>query len=277
MDEIISNKLEPLLNSLIAISKEIKKSTNPISINCLKYDFSKVFDELLLASAKESFFWIFCPFLVYKSTFKNRKNEFLSRHSDRIEKYFIESELESTNNSFRDGILYFSWEIWVQWDFTGSPLERGQNNVNVELSLDFLNPETVDDIKFSQKRKLEFLKKQKKVSMINEKNIEIDQNDNSFPEIFKDGIEEIFYYLEEKYTRDNKSPKAKYSNLYHFLDCRELLVCTQLEYIKFVKGKRGCELSKIQPQSFKYKDKVFGSLERYFKEITTQRRLNKIE
>ena len=39
---------------------------------------------------------------------------------------------------------------------------------------------------------------------------------NKFPEIFHPGGYELFCYLNENYTRDNKTLLTKYSNLFHF-------------------------------------------------------------
>ena len=60
---------------------------------------------------------------------------------------------------------------------------------------------------------------------------------------------------------DNKKLKVKYCEIYHYINDyekqdvnRKLLLCNQLEYIAFLKEVYNIELSKIQPQTYEYKD-----------------------
>ena len=88
---------------------------------------------------------------------------------------------------------------------------------------------------------------------------------NDLPEIFAETGFQTFKMLEEKYKKDNKKLKAKYSNLFWFLESEDLLKCTQLEYIDFIKQNYSIKLSKILPQTAKYEDVIQPLLKRYFK------------
>jgi hypothetical protein len=64
----------------------------------------------------------------------------------------------------------------------------------------------------------------------------------------------LFKYLEENYTRDDRTLPVKYSNLYHFLKYNQNMRGTQLQYIEFIKRNRHVNMSKVQPTTFKYDD-----------------------
>lgn len=90
-------------------------------------------------------------------------------------------------------------------------------------------------------------------------------SENDFPEIFKNDGCQVFWLLNEKYQNSNKKLKAKYSNLYHYLKYEDLLRCTQLEYIEFIKEQFGVEMSKILPKTLKYEDDIQSLLMKYHK------------
>ncbi len=90
-------------------------------------------------------------------------------------------------------------------------------------------------------------------------------SENYFPEIFKNDGCQVFWLLNEKYQNSNKKLKAKYSNLYHYLKYEDLLRCTQLEYIEFIKEQFGVEMSKILPKTLKYEDDIQSLLMKYHK------------
>lgn len=75
-------------------------------------------------------------------------------------------------------------------------------------------------------------------------------------QIFQEGGYELFSYLVENYTKDDKFPPTKFSNLYHYMEYAQLMICTQLEYISFVEKEYNVRLTKIMPQTAKYKDKI---------------------
>ncbi len=106
----------------------------------------------------------------------------------------------------------------------------------------------------------------KKLEKVKDESVELEQiNENLFPEIFKEKGYDLFCFLNEKYTKDDNSRKAKYSNLFWFLEYEDLLNCTQLEYIKFISSEYNETMSKIQPKTTKYYDTIQPLLKRYWK------------
>jgi len=77
---------------------------------------------------------------------------------------------------------------------------------------------------------------------------------------------ELFNYLDENYI--SSFEKAKYVNFYHyFMDKGNILICTQLKYLDFIKQHKGIHISKITPLTPKFKHNTideFKDLNRLF-------------
>lgn len=93
------------------------------------------------------------------------------------------------------------------------------------------------------------------------KTSELKNNSSVQYQLFAQGGYELFLYLVENYTRDNKQ-KVKFSNLFHFLDHEGFILGTQLNYISFIKEEYKITLSKITPPTLKYSEKIQPSLSR---------------
>jgi hypothetical protein len=128
--------------------------------------------------------------------------------------------------------------------------------------------DSINDIRCFVQEKLK-IKYQEILTSSNLNHIENNDKTEStkdFPEIFTEGNYNKFVLLNEKYKKDNKSLKAKYSNIYHFMDYEDMLCCTQSEYIDFIVVQKFTDnISKIQPQTNKYKDIIKPLLMRYLK------------
>src|SRR5665648_200202 len=79
---------------------------------------------------------------------------------------------------------------------------------------------------------------------------------NLHHQIFNNGGYDLFLYLVQNYTRDDKTPKAKFSNLFHYLKHEQLILCTQLQYISFIEEELKVKLSKILPSNYKYSEQI---------------------
>jgi hypothetical protein len=79
---------------------------------------------------------------------------------------------------------------------------------------------------------------------------------------FKERGYDLFCYLATEFTKDDKCPKTKYSNLFHFLKYEQLIICTQVEYLKMIEEQMGVKLSKIFPTNFKYDETIHPILTR---------------
>jgi hypothetical protein len=90
------------------------------------------------------------------------------------------------------------------------------------------------------------------------------QPENPFPKIFTDEGYRLFVKLQTSFISDDKrNVKVNYSYLYHYLndDLHTHLLCTQDEYIGFINENYHVSLSKIQPKTTKYDDKVKKKLD----------------
>lgn len=85
---------------------------------------------------------------------------------------------------------------------------------------------------------------------------------SGYPQIFADGGYLMFNNLVANYTKDDHSPVAKFSNLYHFFKYEQLICCTKLEYIDFVAKEYGVHMSKVLPAPQKYHDYILPLLAR---------------
>lgn len=134
-----------------------------------------------------------------------------------------------------------------------------------DVCLNDILPENIlNRVMYSQKRKIEFL--QKLIGNNNNENSEIpptSTNDveNEYPQYFSDYCYSLLLYLNERY--ETTKLRTKYSNIFHFLKYCEIMECTQLEYIDFVKMKYNIPLSKILNKSLKYLDTIQPKLLRF--------------
>lgn len=102
--------------------------------------------------------------------------------------------------------------------------------------------------------------------MLNQRKAErVKQRKAKYPQIFTEGGYLRFQLTVANYTKDDQTPKAKFSNLYHFFKYENLLICTQLEYIDFVEMEYEVHLSKILPTTRKYEENILPLLARISK------------
>jgi len=97
------------------------------------------------------------------------------------------------------------------------------------------------------------------------------QPENPFPKIFTDEGYHLFFKLQTSFIGDDtRKTKANYSYLYHYLndDFHKYLLCTQDEYISFIKENYQVSLSKIQPKANKYDDTVKKKLDGFRKNLS---------
>lgn len=114
---------------------------------------------------------------------------------------------------------------------------------------------------FQEKHQPELIPSEKKASI----ELKIEKNNNFFRHnkfslLFNEGACDLFYYLNTEYIKDDKSPKSKYSSIYHFLKYLHLIAGTQLEYIEFMESEMGVSMSKILPENYKYTETILPLL-----------------
>jgi hypothetical protein len=75
-------------------------------------------------------------------------------------------------------------------------------------------------------------------------------------QLFNDYQYSLFVFLNDKYTRDNKTLVAKYSYMYHFLKYEQCISGKQNMYIRFIKREFDIDMSKVLPKTYKYEDEI---------------------
>ena len=108
-------------------------------------------------------------------------------------------------------------------------------------------------------------------------NLHLNYSPKKFPQIFNEGAYDLFCYLDTEYTNNNKMLKAKYSQLFHFLTYEQLIICTQLEYIKFIANEKGETMSKILGPNFKYTHTILPLFSRLKSDFEKEQKRNKNE
>ena len=148
-----------------------------------------------------------------------------------------------------------SYKYWIIYIDTLEPEEQLKKiNESKSVLIDLLHAiEYENDINYKEEKRV-IIKNilddiRKKGTLKN------DEATNPFPQIFKDfNAYTLFIYLNDEYTKDNNRPKTKYSNIFRYLQYENRLLCSQLEYIDFIKNEYNIKLSKIYDKTLKYDD-----------------------
>lgn len=106
------------------------------------------------------------------------------------------------------------------------------------------------------------LKAEKEAQRLQQLNEKEKLRNSGYPQIFAEEGFLLFNILVANYTKDNHSPIAKFSNLFHFFKYEQLICCTKLEYIDFVAEEYDVHMSKVLPTTIKYHDYIMPLLSR---------------
>jgi len=129
-----------------------------------------------------------------------------------------------------------------------------------------LHAEPITTIPLCKKPKSE--SKTNELSLLKRKMVEKERLRKAmYPQIFDDGGYLFFKDIVENYTKDDRTPVAKFSNLYHFFKYEHLINCSQLEYIDFVIMEYDVNMSKILPPTVKFHDNILPLLSRMLKHL----------
>jgi hypothetical protein len=235
----------------------------------LKIQFYQCILDLYKQSIYDNYFWQFCPFIVYESHLNNRFIEHRKEFPDISRVDFLMDEIEDIErNILKKGSIglisspdpVLAEELRLKEDKINYWCGYG----NILFGRDLFNLSIFKKFSQTQKRKINYLRNECNSNL---QVVETELIQNDFSEIFTEGGFNKFCLLNDKYTKDNKSLKAKYSNLFHYFSYKALLNCTQKEYIDFINKNYGVKMSKILPKTNKYSDTIQPLLIRYFKEI----------
>lgn len=214
----------------------------------IEEDFFKIrFEHLFKLNKTRKFLWDYSNFKIFKTIL----DETILTLGDESDDYLNE---ERKNILFKlDGGLKFQFS----------------ENKSDFIPINFIGAELFQLIKTEEIKKTSYLKKlSSSTSGKNQFQLFPDPVvkplDNNYPaSIFKDyKAFELFNYLDDNYI-DNYE-KAKYSNLHHYFSyIGNVLICTQLKYIEFIKENKGITLSRITPKTYKFTDKTISEFKEY--------------
>src|SRR5665648_13794 len=234
--------------------ESIENSTDN-SLPVLEAKFRVSFEKLYTQSVIDNYYWQYCPFRVYEESFKERQLEYLRNYTDATEEDFYKDEINEMKDyqqKFKSELFDEQYKEFVYSIFNGEDVST--------LKLTFcISGITKKQISNSTKRKVEYINFLSGKSV--NKKIESPKPDsaqisNRHHQIFNNGGYDLFLYLVQNYTRDDKTPKAKFSNLFHYLKHEQLILCTQLQYISFIEEELKVKLSKILPSNYKYSEQI---------------------
>lgn len=147
-----SEKLHKKLNEL-ARSFKITGLTDELR---LKLEFSKCFEKLYIQSAKDSYYWQYCPLKVYKENINQLEAKFIEKSPDALKLDFWMHEVNKLYDYYKDeGDAELIDEIvTLPAGYVYNP------NSMYEIILNFLTDEMLKNIDYSTKRKITFLESQ---------------------------------------------------------------------------------------------------------------------
>jgi hypothetical protein len=236
-------------------------------------EINLLFKEMQNAESEHNYFWEYCSFKTYISTYEKRKNAFLSSYVDALEKDYIESEYKNINshsiglfanyyfehceylfNNFSDIISNIDFSTKRKTEFINYKLNALKNKgetpaVQGLYRMPYTNSPTTETNEVPSNHKS------------NPENIDL--INNPFPKIFSQEGYKLFIILKENYIdcETTKIP-TRYSEICHYLkdlqktELKNYLLCSKENYKEFVREQYGVRISKIYPKTFNYDDSI---------------------
>ena len=268
---------EELHKNLDRIANNIDTDSKLTDVNTevdFGYGMEKLFDKCEI----ENYFWQYCSFNVYKNVLNDRYKQHLVQTPGLTFYDFLNDEdeeisgfMQTVINDYNGEKSLTGYSLFYHVQRRGYPLKM--------IQLEGLLPYSFyQKLVESEEQKMEYIHKEctklegifsknpgnfqkfsdnvPEAPSIEEMNEEAENIKNNFSDYFKNDGLNVFIYLDEVYTRSDKYSKAKYSNLYHFLDDKELLLCSKKEYIDFVRAYKSVKLSKILEMNFKFENTI---------------------
>jgi hypothetical protein len=239
----------------------------------LRSQINSEFEELYLFANDYNFYWCNSTLKTYEFYFRAFSSNF-KRLTEVTEKYyFLVHEIDyfsdfakngfviqpesTTNFVHRTGFIdSFSFIDFMPYLFDTNKLKiRIQNDKIIQFLLSEIEQEGYSYELVNNKYEFTHIKPLK-----GDLNISLEAKEPSsqnYPiDIFKNLTAfELFNYLDENYV--DEFEKSKYVNLYrYFIEKGNVLICTQLKYIDFIKSTKDIKLSKITPPTYKYLDRI---------------------
>lgn len=148
LDEL-ANTLENIVFIVQPHGSDETKDSDGLSEK--RHRFGKIFMLLYHKSLKDNFLWQFCPYEVYDSYFEHRKSVFLHDYQYGTINDFCIREIRNFDKGDNQNLLQLT--PLMEYKFF---LSKREHQLNL---CSYLNKKDYDNIYFSQRKKLEFLKK----------------------------------------------------------------------------------------------------------------------
>lgn len=157
VEEILSEKLH---NKLIEYANKIRRNIilkNPQDefkheqdLKLLSQSFGRIFVQLYEQSTNEKYYWQYSQFEVYKIHLEDLVKKFLKvNYSDATKEDFYLEELEKIKDYYEEDSFVYEFPLLESIRIT---------NETIKIALNILDKKTIKNIKYSQNKKIEFLK-----------------------------------------------------------------------------------------------------------------------
>jgi hypothetical protein len=246
------------------------KRHTDVAENFIK-QLNETFEELLKFSNEHNYYFHFCSPIVYEFYFESFKQNYLDSIPNSTLSEFYEHEINSLLQDQKpDESFYKKSEIedlFLIIDYYQYLSEKNKTIINLnnkrkgEYVLTCIVNDNCKVSKISDKK----VRVYQSVAVLVPKSISEVETPDANTEFFKKHIDifkdnesaELFIYLEENHI-DNY-PKAKYIDIFRYLHGDlGLIYCTQNTYIDFIKKSKDIGISKITPETHKYKEKTLS-------------------
>ncbi|KJF44286.1 hypothetical protein [Draconibacterium sediminis] len=162
---LISKELQQKLNLLATMIFADNNERNITDILNDQLEFNTLFNQLYSESNKNDYYWQYCTLNTYEQHYAQREKEFINQYPDANDKDFAQNELKEIQENY----ISIKEKVYIDPDH-GYPVPEdveinsycykfkfiGLDPEN--LILNFLTPDIIQKIEYTQKAKIEFLK-----------------------------------------------------------------------------------------------------------------------
>jgi hypothetical protein len=120
----------------------------------LKKEFAETFEKLCIQCVTDKYYWQYCPSLVYRATFNDRLNDWLTTYTEAKKSEFIQVEIDDLDSDYAG----FTYKVDGRDHSPLVYLCLGEDeNIYCQILDLYLTDETLNKLCFSTLRKLEYL------------------------------------------------------------------------------------------------------------------------
>jgi len=228
---------------------------------------NKTVEELWELSNEYNYYWHFCSHSVYIHHFEDFKKNYLKMIPDAEINEFYEHEMNSLTQDIKNEDTFYKKteleDFFLNLDYYQYLSEKNKTIINIynKKKGEFLLSQIISDnceITKTKDRVQVFKKYNTEVEIVNETNTAFFK---TYTNIFNNqNSADLFCYLDDEYQAPRD--KTKSIDLFRFLsgDAKNHIICSQANYLKFIKNYKGIEISRITPINHTYKMSTLPTL-----------------